>query len=77
MKVAQLALFGSFARGTANASSDVDVLVEFSEPVGYFQFFDVKELLEKILGRQVDLVTLDAIRPEFKSQIEKEWILAA
>jgi uncharacterized protein len=77
LKVKHLALFGSFARGEQTAKSDVDLLVEFSERVDYFHFFDVQEFLRKILGRKVDLATIRAIRPEFQEQIEREQIRAA
>jgi len=75
--VKSLSIFGSFARGEANTSSDVDFLIEFSKPVGMFRFYDVKVFLEKILGRTVDLVSVDAVRSEFREQIEKEKIRAA
>jgi len=77
LKVKHLALFGSFARGEQTAKGDVDLLVEFSERVDYFHFFDVQEFLKKILGRKVDLATIRAIRPEFREQIEREQIRAA
>lgn len=77
MKVKHIAVFGSFARKQARAKSDVDILIEFSESVGFFHFCDVQEYLESMLGRKVDLVTADAVRPELKGQIEKEMIRAA
>lgn len=77
LKVKSLAIFGSLARNEARKGSDIDILVEFSEPVGYFHFFDVKTFLERILKSKVDLVTADAVRPEFREQIEKEMIRAA
>jgi len=39
--------------------------VEFTEPVGW-EFMDLLEYLEDVLGRKVDLVTTDALRPQFK-----------
>ncbi len=77
LNVKHLFLFGSFARGDQTAKSDVDLLVEFSERVDYFHFFDVQQFLKGILGRKVDLATLRAIRPEFLEQIEREQIRAA
>lgn len=50
------AVFGSFARGDATADSDVDLLVRFSNPVGY-RFFDVALELEASLGKEVDMAT--------------------
>jgi predicted nucleotidyltransferase len=62
--VRRIALFGSLARGEANADSDVDVLVEF-EPGGksFDRFLALSDLLEQILGRRVDLVTTEALSP--------------
>jgi predicted nucleotidyltransferase len=77
MKVRHLTVFGSFARGEQRASSDIDLLIEFSEAVGFFHFYDVKTFLEKILGREVDLVVEDAIRPEFHDQIKREMVRAS
>ena len=59
--VASLALFGSAARGDAGPGSDVDLLIEFSQPVGLFRFLEVKEFLEHVLGRRVDLVAKAAL----------------
>ena len=62
--VRRLEAFGSILRSDFNADSDVDVLVEF-EPAaaGSFQnFLSLKESLEALLGRSVDLVELHAVR---------------
>jgi len=75
--VKSLALFGSAARGEAGPESDVDLLVEFSEPVGLFEFVRVKRALEKILQCDVDLVTPDALRESMKAEILAEAIRVA
>jgi predicted nucleotidyltransferase len=74
--VKSLAIFGSVARGEAQRHSDIDILVEFSKPVGLFEFIGVKEYLESIVGRPVDLVTPDAIRPDMKAKIIREAVYA-
>ena len=62
--VERLALFGSVLRGEATASSDVDLLVEFAPGTKTFpRFLALSELLEKLLGRRVDLVTREALSP--------------
>jgi predicted nucleotidyltransferase len=54
----RIGVFGSFARGKAGNDSDVDVYVEFEDSKRtYDNFFALHELLEKLLGRRVDLVT--------------------
>lgn len=54
--IAYCAMFGSFARGDATETSDLDLLVRFSKRVGW-KFYGIAEDLEKSLGRQVDLAT--------------------
>jgi predicted nucleotidyltransferase len=75
--VKSLALFGSVARDEANPDSDVDLLVEFSVPVGLFQVVRLKEYLEEALGHSVDLVTPDALREQIRSQVLREAMRAA
>jgi predicted nucleotidyltransferase len=54
----RIGVFGSFARGEGRDDSDVDVYVEFDEGKRtYDNFFALHELLEKLVGRRVDLVT--------------------
>ena len=72
--VKSLALFGSAARGEAGPGSDVDFLVEFSRPVGLFEFVQLQHALEQILQCEVDLVTPDALRESMKAAILEEAI---
>lgn len=74
MGVASLAIFGSVARGDASAESDIDLLVEFSRPVGLFEFIRLKLFLEQATGHEVDLVTPDALRPSMSEDILREAI---
>ena len=55
--------------------SDVDILVEFSQPIGW-EFIDLKDFLESKLGRRVDLVTKATLKPELKNDILKDLIYA-
>lgn len=70
--VTQLALFGSVARGAADAYSDVDVLVAFDGPATSERYFGVLFYLEDLLGRPVDLVTEKALRAELRPHVERE-----
>ncbi len=74
--VRSLALFGSAARGEATEASDIDLLVEFSTPVGLFKFLDVKAHLENLLGCEVDLVTPDAVKRQLRDSILSEAVHA-
>jgi len=71
-----LALFGSMARGEGSASSDIDMLVELQSKT-FDAYMDVKLSLEKILGRKVDLVLADAVKPRLRSAILGEAVRAS
>ena len=64
--VAELTLFGSFARGDERENSDVDLLVRFDGPATSDRYFGAQFYLEDLLGRPVDLVTRDALCAEFR-----------
>jgi uncharacterized protein len=70
--VKSLALFGSVVRGEAKPTSDIDILVEFAQPIGLFGFIRLKHRLSEILGRQVDLVTPQALKPQLRDRILHE-----
>ncbi len=72
--VAELALFGSFARDQATEASDVDILVAFDGPAPSRSYFGVQFYLEDLLGRRVDLVTTKALRPWFRPYVEREAV---
>jgi predicted nucleotidyltransferase len=65
------------ARGQAGKNSDVDILVDFEKPVGLFEYARLKMYLEGVLGREVDLVTPEALRQELREEILREAIRAA
>ncbi len=71
--VRRLGLFGSFARGEACATSDLDFIVEF-EHKSFDAYMDLKTFLEELLGRPVDLVMTDAIKPRLRAAILREAV---
>ena len=75
--VKELWLFGSAAREELKAGSDIDILVDFSAPVTLFEFARLRRRLESLLGRSVDLVTRDALKPQLREQILREAVRAA
>jgi predicted nucleotidyltransferase len=72
--VKSLSLFGSVARDEATSVSDVDLLVEFNRPVGYFGLFALQDYLENLLGCSVDLGTPDSLKPYIKERILGEIV---
>lgn len=75
--VSAISVFGSVARGESTEESDIDLLVEFSQPIGLLQFVGLKRSLEELLGRPVDLVTPKALKPQLRDRVLKEAIRAA
>lgn len=71
--LASIELFGSYARNEQTPESDVDVIVEFNEPVG-IEFVDLLIELETILGKPVDLISKKTMRPKLKPFIEPDLI---
>lgn len=71
--VARLGIFGSVARGDFTDDSDVDILVEFSRPIG-LEFVDLAEELERILNQRVDLVSRKAIKDRKWLYIERDVV---
>lgn len=76
--IRRIGLFGSFARETATTKSDVDLLVDFEQPIG-LRFVELVEYLETLFGgRRVDVLTeagLKGIRlPEVAEKISRSVI---
>ena len=72
-----LSLFGSVARDDAHPDSDVDLLVEFSRPVGLFGLAALQDYLESLFERKVDLGTPRSLRPELKTHVLEEAVRVA
>ena len=72
-KVKDLGLFGSYVRNEQNERSDLDILVDFYEPVG-LGYFELKDFLEDALKIKVDLVIRKGIKPQLKDRILEEAV---
>lgn len=66
--VSSIGYFGSYATGNQHQRSDVDLLVEFSKPIGW-DFFTLERYLEELLGLRVDLVTPNALKERMKHKV--------
>jgi uncharacterized protein len=75
--VRSLSLFGSVARNEANAASDVDLIVEFDHPVGYFSLFALQDHLESLLDCRVDLGTANSLKPRIRERVMGECVRVA
>jgi hypothetical protein len=72
--VGQAWLFGSYARADQTPDSDVDVALDILEgiPFTLFDLAEVKENLERLAHRKVDVVVLNALRPGMRARVDKE-----
>ncbi len=73
--VTKAALFGSVVRGEATQESDIDILVEFEQGRSLLDLAGLKLELEKLLGRNVDVVTYRSIHPLLRESIMKEQVV--
>jgi uncharacterized protein len=67
-------VFGSVSRGEAGTESDVDLLVKLEPGRSLLDLIAIKQELEDLLGREVDLVTEDAVSPYIREQVLKEAV---
>jgi hypothetical protein len=71
-QIASLGVFGSYVRGEQGVESDLDLLIEFHEPPGLFDFVRLENELSEMLGVQVDLVMKSALKPTIRRYILDE-----
>ena len=72
--IRSIGVFGSWARGEQTAASDVDLLVEFAEPVGFFELLGLEEELAALLNVPVDLATPGALKPRMSERVLRELL---
>ncbi|MDD1685746.1 nucleotidyltransferase family protein [Methanoregula sp.] len=72
--VKKIGLFGSISRSEGTEQSDIDLLVEFSKPVGFVTFIRLENFLSEQLGERVDLVTSDSLKPVIRQDVLAEVI---
>lgn len=70
----RLAVFGSVARSEARQDSDIDLLVEAPEDTSSFGFICFKQLIEQVLGREIDLVSYGGLKPKLDDDIRREAV---
>jgi predicted nucleotidyltransferase len=71
----RLAVFGSVARHQAQKDSDIDLLVEAPEGTSSFGFIRFRQLIEQVLGREIDLVSYGGLKPKLDDDIRREAVL--
>lgn len=77
--VKRVAIFGSVSRGEESEESDVDILVELKDPserkpIG-LRWFGIEQELRQLIGREVDLVTSNALSPYIRESVERDMVV--
>ncbi len=73
--VSKLGVFGSYARGEANAASDIDIAVEINGTMG-LSFVAMADEIEELFGIKTDVVPLRSIKPQYLSFVQKDIVYA-
>jgi uncharacterized protein len=71
----RLAVFGSVARREARQDSDIDLIVDAPADTSSFEFVRFKQLLEQVLGREVDLISYGGLTPTMDDDIRRDAVL--
>lgn len=73
--IKRLALFGSCVRDEMAEDSDIDILVDMEADISLLGFVGLKQKIEEVLGRNVDLVEYDTLKPMLRERILKEQVV--
>ena len=73
-KITEIGIFGSYIRGEQKKESDIDILVEFGEPVSLLDLTGAENYISDLIKMKVDLVPREDIRPELKRGILDEVV---
>lgn len=71
----RLAVFGSVARGEARQDSDIDLIVDAPAGTSSFDFVRFKQMIEQVLGREVDLISYGGLAPTMDDDIRRDAVL--
>ena len=72
--VSRIGIFGSFSQGLQTDKSDLDLVVEFEQPIGIMAFVHLKDQITRKIGIRVDLVTPDGLHPLIRNAVMREVI---
>ncbi|GAB5465205.1 MAG: nucleotidyltransferase family protein [Candidatus Kapaibacteriales bacterium] len=73
-KIKKAGVFGSYAKGNQNLESDIDILVELGTKISLLDFVAIKQEIEKLLEKKIDLVEYQALKPRLRNRILSEEI---
>ena len=70
--IGRIGIFGSYARGNATENSDIDLIVDFTDTISLFQYVRLTDSIAAVLDQNVDLVTIDGLKPRIQNTIMKQ-----
>ncbi|MFH1097219.1 MAG: nucleotidyltransferase family protein [Candidatus Desantisbacteria bacterium] len=73
-RIRSMGIFGSYVREEQKKESDIDILVEFNEPISLLKLVNIENFLTDFIGIKVDLISKEDIRPELKETILSEVV---
>ena len=73
-KLKKIGIFGSYIKNMQKKTSDVDILIEYTEPPTLFEVIELEDYLVSIIGSDVDLVFKKSLKPHIGKQILKEVV---
>lgn len=73
--IKKAAIFGSFARGEAKKNSDIDLLVKIEKDISLLDFVGLKLEIEETLGKKIDLVEYNTLKPFIRERALKEQLV--
>ena len=73
-EVKKIYLFGSYARGEENFASDIDIRMELTGNISFFDIVEISDSLERKTGKKIDLVTSNNLDERFYNEIKKDEI---
>lgn len=74
--ITELALFGSYSRNEENEKSDIDIMVDYQNPMG-LKYFDIAYELENIFKeKKIQVISKAGIKPRYFDRIKQDLIYA-
>ena len=70
--VTEIGVFGSYVREEQDEDSDIDIVVEFEDPIGLIDFLRLENELADHFEADVDLVTKKSLRPQVEPRVRNE-----
>ncbi|MCK5533742.1 nucleotidyltransferase family protein [bacterium] len=68
-KIREIGIFGDYVKGKPVEKSTIDILVEFEEPIGIFEFMNLEKYFKNVLKTEIDLVSKEVLKTQIGKYI--------